>query len=89
VVTFYHQKCFSDKGIFRLVQLLLNDSHVPLLAIIAIHHLLIHLFKRFKDKEWVHNALRYHFYNIVNSLTNISVALVFNFSFACLAMYDR
>ena len=29
-------------------------------------------------------ALRYNFYNIVNSLINISVALVFNFSFACL-----
>ena len=33
-------------------------------------------------------ALRYHFYNIVNSLINISVVLAFNFSFACLAMYD-
>ena len=41
----------TEGWIFRLVKLLLNDSHVPLLAIIAIHHLLIHLFKRSKDKE--------------------------------------
>ena len=57
MVTFYHQKCFSDKGIFTLVQLLLNDSHVALLAIIAIQHLLIHLFKTSKDKERVHYGI--------------------------------
>ena len=34
-------------------------------------------------------ALRFHFYNIVNSLINISVALALHFSFACLAMYDN
>ena len=33
-------------------------THVPLLAIIAIHHLLIHLFKRSKDnKERVHYGI--------------------------------
>ena len=74
-MTFYHQKCFSDKGIFTLVQLLLNDSHVALLAIIAIQHLLIHLLKIQRQRT---GALRYHFLNIVNSLINISVALVFN-----------
>ena len=52
-----------------------TDSHVPLLVIIAIHHILIHLFKRSKDKEQVH-------YGIIN----ISLALVFNFSFACLTV---
>ena len=39
----------------------LNNSHVPQLVIIAIHHLLIHLFKRSKDKErCITDALRYH-----------------------------
>ena len=35
----------------------LNNSHVPLLVIFAIHHLLIHLFKRSKDKERVHYVI--------------------------------
>ena len=43
--------------IFGLVHLLLNNSHGPLLAIIVIHHVLIHLFKRSKDKEQVHYGI--------------------------------
>ena len=42
-----------------------------------------------KDPKTMNGALRYHFHIIVISLINISVALVFNFSFACLAMYDN
>jgi hypothetical protein len=76
VVTFYNEKCFSEKGIFRLVQLLLNDSQVPLLAIIEIHHLYPFIQKIQRQRT---GALRYDFYNIVNSLINISVVLVFNF----------
>ena len=34
-----------------------SNSHVPLFAIIAIHHLLIHLFKRSKDKGQVHYGI--------------------------------
>ena len=35
----------------------LNDAHVPQLAIIAIHNLLIHLLKISKDKERVHYGI--------------------------------
>ena len=35
----------------------LNDAHVPLLAIIAIHNLLILLLKISKDKERVHYGI--------------------------------
>ena len=34
-----------------------SPAHVPLLAIIAIHHTLIHYFKRSKDKEQVHYGI--------------------------------
>ena len=59
----------TEGWIFRLVQLLLNDARVPLLAIIAIHHVLIHLFKRSKDKERVHYGIIFMILLIVWWLT--------------------
>ena len=60
----------------------LNDSHVPLLAIIAIQHSVIHLFKRSKDKERVHYGIM-----VKDEYEHFSCVGI-SFSFACLTMYD-